>query len=271
MAKHDGSSAIYGYLTQSVIADITFAESSKKPDKDGYVIVNDLNCDYCPLFSLRISRSGEKDYVYRIREKDGKKHGNRARIGSIFDFTLEQAREIAIAYELSDVNRVAPAAVVVSTDSATNLIEPEFDPFLDTADMRSTKTATIHPRSNQTGFRGKVLKAYGSQCLITGCGLLDIVEVCHIEPWKGKKTDSLENGIPLRCDFHKLFDKHLITIVPNTPDMGIGTILISKQILRRKEDKYIWNLDGTSIHINPNNAGCLHKHHLKYIKKQNRS
>jgi predicted restriction endonuclease len=50
--------------------------------------------------------------------------------------------------------------------------------------------------------------------MITGCDVLEIVEACHIFPYRGEDDNHVENGLLLRTDLHTLFDLNLLGIEP---------------------------------------------------------
>ncbi|MYM81802.1 hypothetical protein GTP44_07500 [Duganella sp. FT50W] len=49
-------------------------------------------------------------------------------------------------------------------------------------------------------------------CLITGEKNRSVLEAAHIWEVKNGGTDSYDNGIVLRADLHKLFDRHILTL-----------------------------------------------------------
>jgi hypothetical protein len=71
---------------------------------------------------------------------------------------------------------------------------------------------SVKSRRGQSKFREKLLAKHNSTCLVTGCGVKQILEAAHIYP-HGKETNYKDsNGLLLRADIHTLFDLHLITI-----------------------------------------------------------
>ena len=67
-------------------------------------------------------------------------------------------------------------------------------------------------RPNWEHFRNGLLAQYGGKCAITGCSRQDLLEAAHIVPYFGEESDSLQNGILLRVDFHRAFDAGLFDI-----------------------------------------------------------
>ena len=79
-------------------------------------------------------------------------------------------------------------------------------------DNRQKISSQITVREGQGNFREQLIKEYGCRCCISGCEEGAAIEAAHITPYKGKQTNILENGLLMRVDLHRLFDKHLIAI-----------------------------------------------------------
>ncbi|GGO65212.1 HNH endonuclease [Bowmanella pacifica] len=73
-------------------------------------------------------------------------------------------------------------------------------------------TAEVKIRKKQNKFRESILRAYGGQCMVTGCTVIVVLEAAHIIPFSESPDNSLDNGLVLRADIHKLFDSNLIRI-----------------------------------------------------------
>jgi len=80
---------------------------------------------------------------------------------------------------------------------------------------RYGKPTLVRPRLGQSGFQVVVTDAYQRRCAITGEGTLPVLEAAHILPYAEEGPHELQNGLLLRSDFHKLFDKGLVTITPD--------------------------------------------------------
>jgi putative restriction endonuclease len=70
----------------------------------------------------------------------------------------------------------------------------------------------ITPRLGQGTFRIAVLEAYGRACAITGEHSLPALDAAHIRPYDAEGPHDVRNGVLLRADFHRLFDKGYLTI-----------------------------------------------------------
>jgi putative restriction endonuclease len=73
----------------------------------------------------------------------------------------------------------------------------------------------VTPRLGQAGFRALVGEAYGRRCAITGERTLPVLEAAHIQPYAAGGPHAVENGLFLRSDLHRLFDRGYITINPD--------------------------------------------------------
>ncbi len=69
----------------------------------------------------------------------------------------------------------------------------------------------VRPRLGQSGFRLRVLDAYGFACAVTGEHSLPVVDAAHIKPFADGGTHQISNGVTLRADLHRLFDRGYIT------------------------------------------------------------
>jgi putative restriction endonuclease len=76
---------------------------------------------------------------------------------------------------------------------------------------KKTKVNT-NQRKGQQKFRDDILLAYNNKCAITGINDEYALEAAHIESYINEKSNHIKNGICLRADIHKLFDKNLIGI-----------------------------------------------------------
>lgn len=93
------------------------------------------------------------------------------------------------------------------------IVEPQNSkPFeLPTGEKRY-KQVNISDRKGQFEFRNKVLKAYQNKCCITGETVEDVIEAAHIHDYKTEDSNSIQNGLALRVDIHRLYDAGLLTI-----------------------------------------------------------
>jgi len=79
---------------------------------------------------------------------------------------------------------------------------------------RYGKETVIHPRLGQGAFRVLVTDAYHRACAITEEHSLPALEAAHIKPFTESGPHAVNNGLLLRSDFHRLFDRGYITVTP---------------------------------------------------------
>ena len=114
----------------------------------------------------------------------------------------------------------------------------------------------ITEREEQDNFRKDIISRY-SKCIITGNGEL-VCEACHIKPYKICKENEkydINNGLLLDANHHKLFDKHLISINPETFQLEISHSL--------DKDAYheIWKNNKKQLNIFPLSKIYLKSHY----------
>lgn len=71
------------------------------------------------------------------------------------------------------------------------------------------------PRLGQGTFRVSVTDAYGRACAITSEHSLPALEAAHIRSFARDGPHEVANGILLRADLHRLFDKGYVTVTPD--------------------------------------------------------
>lgn len=72
----------------------------------------------------------------------------------------------------------------------------------------------ITPRRGQGTFRVAVTDAYGRSCAVTGEHSLPALEAAHIRSFAHEGPHEARNGLLLRADLHRLFDKGYATVTP---------------------------------------------------------
>jgi putative restriction endonuclease len=73
----------------------------------------------------------------------------------------------------------------------------------------------VAPRLGQGTFRIAVTDAYGRACAVTGEHSLPALEAAHIRPYAENGPHEISNGLLLRSDLHRLFDKGYLTVTPD--------------------------------------------------------
>ena len=72
----------------------------------------------------------------------------------------------------------------------------------------------VRPRLGQGTFRFAVERAYG-KCAVTREHSLPALEAAHITPFTEGGPHELANGLLLRADVHRLFDRGYVTVTPD--------------------------------------------------------
>jgi putative restriction endonuclease len=70
----------------------------------------------------------------------------------------------------------------------------------------------VLPRLGQGSFRVIVTDAYQRRCAITQEKTLPALEAAHIKPFSDSGPHSVDNGLLLRSDIHRLFDSGYVTV-----------------------------------------------------------
>lgn len=113
-----------------------------------------------------------------------------------------------------------------STESAGSFAARGFDALpaksqqvmieYDGSDERRVATAQIIRREQQGRFRSDLMDAYAGACAISGTSVETVLQAAHINPYRGRRSQVVQNGILLRADLHLLYDAHLISVEPDT-------------------------------------------------------
>lgn len=81
-----------------------------------------------------------------------------------------------------------------------------------TNEKKQKKRSNQTVRIGQSEFRTKLIRAYQAKCCVTGDKCEELLEAAHIQPYLNRESNHIQNGLLLRVDFHKLFDKGLFNI-----------------------------------------------------------
>jgi len=112
---------------------------------------------------------------------------------------------------------------------------------------RYSKYQNIKPRLGQRSFRVIVTDAYHRACAVTGEKALPVLEAAHIKPYSESGPHMINNGLLLRSDLHKLFDKGYMAITTNL------NIEVSRRIKEEFDNgEYYYTLHGSSINTPQN-------------------
>ena len=89
----------------------------------------------------------------------------------------------------------------------------DLDRFEEDTGSRYGEPRLVRPRLGQGTFRFAVLDAYGA-CAVTTEHSHPVLEAAHIQPYGEGGKHEVANGLLLRADLHRLFDKGYVTVTP---------------------------------------------------------
>ncbi len=108
----------------------------------------------------------------------------------------------------------------------------------------------LRPRLGQGTFRLAVTEAYGGACAATGEHSLPALEAAHIRPYSKGGAHDVKNGLLLRSDLHRLFDRGYITVTPE------HRLEVSKRLrLEYDNGRTYYPLHGTTVQV-PRSPGA---------------
>jgi putative restriction endonuclease len=93
--------------------------------------------------------------------------------------------------------------------------EPADHPQGTAAGPRFGAPQVVRPRLGQGTFRIAVTQAYGRACAVTGEHSLPVLDVAHIQGFAQGGPHDVRNGLLLRTDIHRLFDRGYVTVTPD--------------------------------------------------------
>jgi putative restriction endonuclease len=120
------------------------------------------------------------------------------------------------------------------------------EPDLRTEEERTRygKETLIRPRLGQGSFRILVTDAYLRSCAITQERVLPVLEAAHIKPYSDDGPHEVRNGVLLRSDMHRLFDRGYLTITPKLH------IEVSRRIKEEFDNgEYYFTFHGQEINL----------------------
>lgn len=87
------------------------------------------------------------------------------------------------------------------------------DTYIDKRDGPVFTMAQVKRRLHQKAFRKTLLAQPTPKCVITGCSVPELLEAAHLEGKSWEAGDnSADDGILLRVDLHRAYDRGLITL-----------------------------------------------------------
>jgi putative restriction endonuclease len=102
----------------------------------------------------------------------------------------------------------------------------------------------ITPRLGQGSFRASVLDAYSRACAVTEEHSLPALEAAHIRAFDREGPHEVRNGLLLRADIHRLFDKGYVTVTTD------GRLEVSERLRKDYSNgRSYYPLHGASLHL----------------------
>jgi putative restriction endonuclease len=133
-----------------------------------------------------------------------------------------------------------------------NGVPPEFAPAYAplTTDDRQRVEVLQTLREGQGAFRVRVLDAYNRRCAVTGERSVPVLDAAHIQPYLGPASNHIQNGLSLRTDIHRLYDKGYVTV---TPELRFE---VSRRLREDFENGLVYyELDGSPLLVVPKRQG----------------
>lgn len=81
-----------------------------------------------------------------------------------------------------------------------------------TDSQRYGQPQLVNPRLGQGTFRAALHSAYQGSCAVSGDHTWPALEAAHIQPYGEGGLHETSNGLLLRADIHRLYDRHLVTV-----------------------------------------------------------
>ena len=105
------------------------------------------------------------------------------------------------------------------------------------------KPQNIVPRLGQGLFRILVTDVYDKRCVVTGERTLPVLDAAHIKPYEVVQKHEIWNGLLMRSDLHRLFDRGYVSVDPST-----RRFLVSKRIKDEFENgRDYYKLEGAPV------------------------
>jgi len=107
---------------------------------------------------------------------------------------------------------------------------------------RYAELRLVRPRLGQGTFRIATMQAYERACAVTGEHSLPALDAAHIKPFARGGAHEVANGLFLRTDLHRLFDRGYLTVTPEL------RLVVGSRLREDYENgRTYYPLDGTTL------------------------
>jgi putative restriction endonuclease len=138
--------------------------------------------------------------------------------------------------------RQAPHGTKLWEDVQFRLLaqHPDFEEL--EAPVQFGEPVPVRHRLGQGSFRVLVTDTYERRCAVTQERVLPVLEAAHIKPVAAGGAHRIDNGLLLRSDLHKLFDRGYVTVTPT------HRIRVSRRLREDFQNgEYYLRFDGSEI------------------------
>ena len=128
---------------------------------------------------------------------------------------------------------------------------------------RYGEPSLVRPRLGQGLFSLEVRDAYRGACAVTGEHSRPVLEASHIIPYGRGGRHSIDNGLLLRSDLHRLFDRGYVTVTADY-EFRVG------ERLRQEfnNGKSYYGLNGSTIFLPEREAWRPKREYLEWHQKE---
>lgn len=143
----------------------------------------------------------------------------------------EMARSTPVAVAIAET--VAPVEEVAAAPVATPAISPRGTNVKATGTARQVTTTQRDP-AEQLEFKRRVWANFAGRCAICGDSS-DVNEGAHLESWERNHDNSTDNGVLLSPTFHRMLDRGLMAIHPESLTIHFKEEGVFKSLFEGKE------------------------------------
>lgn len=117
----------------------------------------------------------------------------------------------------------------------------------------------VKGRLGQGAFRVLVTDAYQRRCAISGERTLPVLEAAHIRSYAQSGPNTVDNGLLLRSDMHRLFDIGYLTV---TPELRVEVSPKIKEEYSNGKEYYAYH--GQPLRVAPSTADRPSREYLQW-------